>query len=153
MFAQFSGSLRPAAAAYRIGTTSAVELNLEDCSGCGIQGWGWQDDGWGVGILGPTILFQTTGTQTLRIQTREDGFSIDRSCYRRMRFLFVAGFPEERQHDSSKHAGWRHHRLNTDSHADSDAHADTNANTNATPNQHLKSASLQLRLRETALSL
>jgi endonuclease/exonuclease/phosphatase family metal-dependent hydrolase len=60
-----------------MGTTSALEVNLEDCSGCGISAWGWQDDGWGVGVLGPVIYFQSTGTQTLRVQTREDGFAID----------------------------------------------------------------------------
>ena len=52
-------------------------MNLEDCSGCGIQGWGWQDNGWGVGVLGPQIFFQNTGQQTLRVQVREDGLSID----------------------------------------------------------------------------
>ena len=78
IFVQFSGSLNIAGSAvYRIGTTSAAEINLEDCSGCGVQGWGWQDNGWGIAILGPAIFFQSTGTQTLRIQTREDGFSID----------------------------------------------------------------------------
>jgi endonuclease/exonuclease/phosphatase family metal-dependent hydrolase len=54
-----------------------MEVNLEDCSGCGVSGWGWQDNGWGVGVLGPLVYFGSTGTQTLRIQTREDGFSFD----------------------------------------------------------------------------
>ena len=62
---------------YAIGTTSATDMNLEDCSGCGLSGWGWQDNGWGVGVLGPVIHFATTGTQRLRIQTREDGVTID----------------------------------------------------------------------------
>ena len=52
-------------------------MNLEDCFGCGISGWGWQDNGWGVGVMGPLIYFQTTGSQTLRVQVREDGLSID----------------------------------------------------------------------------
>lgn len=78
VFAQFSGSLNASGgAAYRIGTTSAAEINLEDCSGAGLNGWGWQDNGWGLGVLGPVIYFQTSGTQTLRVQTREDGFAID----------------------------------------------------------------------------
>src|SRR6185436_8857863 len=54
-----------------------TEINLEDCSGCGLSGWGWQDNGWGVGVLGPQIFFQSTGTHTIRIQGREDGVSID----------------------------------------------------------------------------
>ena len=53
----------PAATSYAIGTTSAAEMNLEDCSGCGISGWGWQDNGWGIGVAGPHITFTTTGTQ------------------------------------------------------------------------------------------
>ena len=78
VYVQFTNSLDPnGSAAWRIGTTSATEVVLEDCSGCGISGWGWQDNGWGSGVLGPLVSFSTTGTQTIRIQTREDGFSID----------------------------------------------------------------------------
>jgi hypothetical protein len=78
VFAQFSGSVDVSGAAqFRIGTTSATTINLEDCSGCGLSGWGWQDNGWGVGVLGPLIYFATTGTQTIRFQPREDGLSID----------------------------------------------------------------------------
>jgi hypothetical protein len=62
---------------YAIGTTSALAVNLEDCSGCGLDGWGWQDSGWGVGVMGPDIVFSDDGPQTIRIQTREDGLSID----------------------------------------------------------------------------
>ncbi|HVF88664.1 MAG TPA: IPT/TIG domain-containing protein, partial [Blastocatellia bacterium] len=58
VFVQFSGSVTSSGAAtFRIGTTSATEYNLEDCSGCGLSGWGWQDNGWGVGVLGPVIYF------------------------------------------------------------------------------------------------
>ncbi len=79
VFVQFSNATTSnGTPAFRIGTTSAAEYNLEDCSGCGISGWGWQDNGWGVGVLGPAIYFDRTGTQTLRIQNREDGLSIDR---------------------------------------------------------------------------
>lgn len=77
-FAQFDNAVNATGAAiYRIGTSSAAEVNLEDCSGCGIAGWGWQDNGWGVNVLGPVIYFAKTGPQTIRIQTREDGFSVD----------------------------------------------------------------------------
>jgi hypothetical protein len=78
VFIQFSDSVNSSGAAvFRIGSTSATEINLEECSGCGLSGWGWQDNGWGVGVLGPLIRFATTGTHTIRIQVREDGFSID----------------------------------------------------------------------------
>jgi hypothetical protein len=62
----------------RIGTASSYEVNLEDCSACGNSGWGWEDNGWGAeGTLGPEIRFATSGTKTIRIQNREDGFYID----------------------------------------------------------------------------
>ncbi len=78
VFVQFSNAVTSGGTAiYRYGTTSAAEYNLEDCSGCGLAGWGWQDNGWGVGINGPDIIFDSSDPQTLRIQSREDGLSID----------------------------------------------------------------------------
>lgn len=91
VFVQFSGSTTASGSAiYRTGTTSALEVNLEECSGCGIQGWGWQDDGWGVGVLGPLVYFNSTGTQTIRVQTREDGFSIDQIVLSPAQYLLSA---------------------------------------------------------------
>jgi len=78
VFVQFSGSVTSSGAnTWRIGTTSSTEMNLEDCSGCGIANWGWQDNGWGVNVYGPLVYFSTDGAQTIRIQSREDGLSID----------------------------------------------------------------------------
>ena len=78
VFVQFSNSVNSTrGAVYRIGTTSAAEVNLEPCKGCGLSGWKWQDNGYGWGVYGPNIYFATTGTQKLRVQTREDGMSID----------------------------------------------------------------------------
>src|SRR5687768_5045036 len=89
VFVQFSGSLNSSGSAvYRIGTTSATEVNLEDCMGCMLSAWGWQDNGWGVGVLGPQIFFQSTGTQTIRIQVREDGISIDQIVLSPSTYLF-----------------------------------------------------------------
>jgi hypothetical protein len=70
VFVQFSN-----VAGALIGTTGAAEMNLEDCSGCRIAGWGWQDNGYGV--VGSDFVFTQSGPQTLRIQTREDGIAID----------------------------------------------------------------------------
>jgi endonuclease/exonuclease/phosphatase family metal-dependent hydrolase len=80
VFVQFSGSVtKSGSATWRIGTTSATEINLEECNGCGLAGWKWEDNGWGgIGVLGPEIYFATTGTHTIRVQTREDGLAIDR---------------------------------------------------------------------------
>jgi endonuclease/exonuclease/phosphatase family metal-dependent hydrolase len=77
VFVQFSGSATAAgAAAFRIGTTSALVYSLEEDSGAGESGWGWQDTGYGYGVLGDPIYFSST-TQKIRIQVREDGISID----------------------------------------------------------------------------
>lgn len=78
IFLQFSGALSSASGSpvYQIGSTSAAEYNLENCSGCGVSGWGWQDNAYGLNVAAPPLYF-TSGTQTLRIQTREDGLSID----------------------------------------------------------------------------
>jgi len=74
---QFSKALNQSGAAvYGIGTATSTEFNLEACSGCGLSGWGWEDNGWGTGVLGPRIYF-ASGTQTIRIQQREDGLAID----------------------------------------------------------------------------
>lgn len=88
VFVQFSASVTSTGAAtMRIGSTSAAEVNLEDCIGCGVSGWGWQDNGYGAGVLGPVIYFATSGPQTIRIQTREDGLSIDQVVLSPGRFL------------------------------------------------------------------
>lgn len=77
VFAQFTDSFDASGrAAFRIGTTRGAVVNLEDCSGCGLAGWGWQDNGSGD-VLGPQIYFSTSGDHTIRVQTREDGFSVD----------------------------------------------------------------------------
>jgi phosphatidylserine/phosphatidylglycerophosphate/cardiolipin synthase-like enzyme len=72
---------------YRIGTSDATDVNIEECKSCGLAEWGWQDNGWGSGVLGPLLYFATTGTHTLRIQTREDGLSIDQILLSPQQFL------------------------------------------------------------------
>ena len=74
-------------AAYPIGTVNAATVTLEDCISCGVSGWGWQDNGFGANVLGPQITFATSGTQTIRIQTREDGLAIDQVILSPSRFL------------------------------------------------------------------
>lgn len=78
VYAQFSDSVTSTGQpTYRIGTTSATIVMIEDCSGCGLINWGWNDNAYGVGALGPEIYFAETGVHTLRVQVREDGLSID----------------------------------------------------------------------------
>ena len=88
---QFSDAITAAGApVFRIGTTSSAEVNLEDCSGCGVSGWGWQDDGYGAGVLGPAIRFATSGAHTIRVQVREDGLGIDQIVLSAGRFVSAA---------------------------------------------------------------
>jgi HKD family nuclease len=87
-YVQFSNSVdKSGTAVYRIGTTSAATYNLEDCSGCGVQAWGWQDNGYGVNTFGPLIYFNSTSAQKLRVQIREDGLSIDQIMLSPQKFL------------------------------------------------------------------
>ena len=72
---------------FRIGSPSAAEVNLEDCSSCGVAGWGWQDNGYGAATLGPELRFATSGTHTIRVQVREDGLGIDQIVLSAARFL------------------------------------------------------------------
>jgi hypothetical protein len=79
VFVQFSGAADISGQpAWQIGSTDALAINLEECSGCGLSGWGWEDDGWGaVNRNGTLMRFPGGGWQTIRVQTREDGVSID----------------------------------------------------------------------------
>ena len=96
-FVQFSGSTDILGTpVYRIGTTSATLYNLEECTGCGISNWGWNDNLFGG--LGPVIFFSTTGPQTVRVQMREDGLSIDQVVLSPL--LYLSGSPGSTKNDS-----------------------------------------------------
>src|SRR6185369_17162209 len=83
---QFSGSVDAlGSAVYRIGTSSATMFNLEECTGCGISNWGWNDNLFNG--LGPLIYFDSTGPQTVRVQLREDGIAIDQIMLSSSTFL------------------------------------------------------------------
>jgi hypothetical protein len=92
VFVQFDGTVDSGGnPVYRMGTTSAAEYNLEDCSGCGVANWGWQDNGYaGFGL---DLFFGTTGPQTLRIQVREDGLSLDQIVLSPSTYLTTAPGP------------------------------------------------------------
>jgi endonuclease/exonuclease/phosphatase family metal-dependent hydrolase len=89
-FVQFSGSLAAdGTPAFRIGTTSATVVSIEESSGAGVAGWGWQENGYGVNVYGPTVSFDST-RQTLRVQVREDGLSIDQIVLSPVTYLTAA---------------------------------------------------------------
>jgi PKD repeat protein len=91
VYVQFSGSQNAnGSPVYRIGTTSGTAINLEDFTNFGLSGWGWQDNGWGLDVMGPVIYFQSTGMQTIRVQQREDGLSIDQIVLSPQRYLLTS---------------------------------------------------------------
>ena len=48
IFVQFENGVQVGGQSrYAIGTTDALSINLEECSGCGVSGWGWRDERWG----------------------------------------------------------------------------------------------------------
>ncbi len=78
VFVQFDHSVDASGnPVWRINTASATPVILEDCSKCGVKGWGWSDNGYGLNVLGPAVYFESSGPQRLRIQIREDGLGID----------------------------------------------------------------------------
>jgi hypothetical protein len=78
VWVQFSSARNASGdAAWRIGSSQGISLSVEQCSGCGLAGWGWHDNGWGLNVRGEPVYFATSGEQTIRIQRRQDGISID----------------------------------------------------------------------------
>ncbi len=82
-------------AIYRIGTTSGVWLSIEEDNGAGLSGWGWTDNGFGMNVFGPDLWFSTTGTQTVRLQPREDGIIIDQIVLSASRYLATPPGPSK----------------------------------------------------------
>ena len=82
-----------------IGTTKSMVVNLEDDASVGVAGWGWQDNGYGAGVLGPEVVFTQTGLQTIRFQNREDGLVIDQVVLSPEQFL--TGAPGALKHDAT----------------------------------------------------
>lgn len=76
VFLQFSGAgTSTGTAAWRIGTSDALRVVLEESGGAGVSGWGWADTGYEV--VSDPVYFNQDGEQTIRIQQREDGVRID----------------------------------------------------------------------------
>jgi hypothetical protein len=96
VFVQFSAD---GGTAFPIGSTSGAEINLENCNACGVAGWGWQDNAWGVGVNPQPIVFSTGGVKTLRVQTREDGTFIDQIVLSPT--LYLNSSPGALKHDTT----------------------------------------------------
>ena len=62
VWVQFSGATDVAGVQkFPVNTTSGLAVNLEECSGCGVSEWGWEDDGWGApNVNGMLLRFPQT---------------------------------------------------------------------------------------------
>lgn len=78
VFAQFTDSVdannQPV---YRLGTTDGARVSLEEGTGAGLSGWGWNDHAYG--LLADPIYFSTSGPHVIRIQQRGMAFTSIRS--------------------------------------------------------------------------
>jgi hypothetical protein len=99
IFVQFEdGAMAGGRQRYAIGTTDALDINLEECSGCGLAGWGWRDERWGASRTGAPVLlrFPKAGWQRLQVQTREDGVSFDQIVLSSQQYLNAPPGPAKR---------------------------------------------------------
>ena len=77
VYAQFSDAIDSTGSPiHRVGTTNGLAVNLQNCNGCALSGWGWMDGAYWL-TQQSTVSFAAGGTHTLRIQTREDGVQLD----------------------------------------------------------------------------
>jgi hypothetical protein len=67
---------------------SGGSAQVQDFSGAVISGWGWNDNGWAS--MAGDLYFAVSGTQTLRLQPREDGVFVDQIVLSPSRYLRVA---------------------------------------------------------------
>jgi PKD repeat protein len=89
-FADASAGGRPR---YQIGSTDGLLVNLATtATATSLKGWGWQNGAyWKSEADQPTIVrFPTTGPQTIRVQVREDGVSVDQLVLSPARYLATA---------------------------------------------------------------
>ncbi|MEQ1727807.1 MAG: carbohydrate-binding protein, partial [Vicinamibacterales bacterium] len=99
LFAQFSDAVTATGTPlFRMGTTSALTLNLQTSNGAKLNGWGWVDGAYWLSQLS-TVSFSASGAHTLRLQTREDGVQLDQVVLSRATYLTVA--PGQRSGDST----------------------------------------------------
>lgn len=94
LYVQFSGAVNSAGTPiYRMGTSQGLNVNQATCSTCVPAGWGWLNNAYWLGDTGE-IWFSTTGTQTMRIQIREDGVRFDQIVISPSTYLTSAPGPK-----------------------------------------------------------
>jgi hypothetical protein len=92
VFVQFSDSVDASGnATFRIGSGDATVVSLEECSGCGEEGWGWNDNAYNA--FAAPIYFAKSGPQTIRVSRREDGMMIDQVVLSAEKYFSAAPGP------------------------------------------------------------
>jgi hypothetical protein len=79
-------------AAYRIGTTSGMLVNMARCLDCGPSDWGWQNTAYWLSQE-THLRFASAGKHTIRVQTREDGVEVDQIVLSASNYLSKAPGP------------------------------------------------------------
>jgi endonuclease/exonuclease/phosphatase family metal-dependent hydrolase len=93
VWVQFSDALDPnGSGIYQIGSGSGLLVNLEPCNNCGVGNWGWQDGAYWLSQV-TTIKFASSGSHTIRVQTREDGVQVDQVVLSPSTYLYSAPGP------------------------------------------------------------
>jgi endonuclease/exonuclease/phosphatase family metal-dependent hydrolase len=99
VWVQFSDALDPnGSGIYQIGSGSALLVNLEPCDNCGDSNWGWQDGAYWLSQV-TTLRFASSGSHTIRVQTREDGVQIDQMVLSPSNYLYSS--PGQNSGDST----------------------------------------------------
>jgi hypothetical protein len=86
VWVQFRSAMIDGRPAYRVGTSDALLVNLENCFECGVDGWGWQGSSWWR-RQSAVVTFTGSGPHHIRIVTREDGVSLDQIVLSPSEFL------------------------------------------------------------------
>jgi hypothetical protein len=85
VWVQFSQAAVAGREVYRLGSTDGLLVNLENCSGCGMSNWGWQDNAWW--LKQPVTVSLPAGMSMIRVIVREDGVELDQIVLSRDRYL------------------------------------------------------------------
>jgi hypothetical protein len=77
LYVQFSDALASGSPIYQLNTANGLVVNLAtDTGGSSLNNWGWVNGAYWL-TQPATLTFASSGTHTMRLQVREDGFAVD----------------------------------------------------------------------------
>ena len=90
LWVQFTDAFAGGSQIYPMNTTSGLNVNLAtDASAASVNNWGWQNGAYWL-TQPATVIFQTSGPHTMRLQVREDGVQFDQIVLSSSRYLATA---------------------------------------------------------------